>query len=152
MGQPQAFIVKESTDYITRRRRNEGRSWSLECWAYDWNGATFSRVPVEFTFEDFKGTRSISSLACYPLQYHRENADDDVVRDNLGNGKPIAKVLIERGKRYRELCLKKQGRQIFEYDGLALSRGTGVRKLVNTNRNQVANSRTYARYSLLTYV
>ena len=151
MGQPQAFIVKESTDYISRRRRNDGRAWSLECWAYDWNGTTFNRVPVEFTFEDFKGRRSINSLPCYPLKSHRENANDDSVSDNLGNGKSIAEFLIKRGKRYRELCLKKQGRQILEYDGLALSRGTGVRKPVNTNRNQVANYGTYACYSLLTF-
>ena len=151
MDKPQAFIVKESTDYISKRRRNDGRSWSFECWAYDWNGTTFSRVPAEFTFEEFKGTRSISSLSCYPLKCHRENTDDGSVSDNPGNSKSIAEVLIKRGKRYRELCLKKQAKQIFEYDGLALSRGTGVRKLVNINRDQVARSRTYARYSLLTF-
>ena len=131
MSQPQVFVVKHSSHYIDERVRTNDRSWSFECWSYDWNGTTFTRVPVEFTFEDFKGTKAISSLHCYPLRYHREDTEDD--RDGADRSQNIRQALIKRGKRYRELCLKERGKQIFEYDGVALSRGTGVRKVNKAN-------------------
>ena len=132
MSQPQIFVVKHSTHYISGRIRSTDRSWSFECWSYDWNGTTFSRVPVDFTFEEFKGTKSISSLHCYPLEYYRKDKSDDGDGVNSRN-RNIREVLVERGKRYRELCLKDRGKQIFEYDGFALSRGTGVRKMNKVN-------------------
>jgi len=131
--QAQVFIVKESTDYIYRRIRSNDRTWVLTCWTYDWNGTVFNRVPIQFTFEDFKGTRSISSLHCYPLSSHLESPGDNSSRGD-DRGHDMKAALINRGTRYRELCLKNRGKQIFEYDGFALSRGTGVRKVIKTNQ------------------
>ena len=128
MDRRQVFIVKESTDYISERRRTNERSWRLECWTYDWNGTVFNRIPVEFIFEQFKGSGSITSLHCYPLKFHREGSDGENAADH-SRSHDIKEALIKRGKRYRDLCLKNRGKQIFEYDGLALSRGTGVRKI-----------------------
>jgi len=138
MGQPQAFIVRESKDAIREYRRSgSNKKWRLKCWSYDYNGSTFDRIPVVFTFEEFKGTNSISSLHCYPLKFYRESDDGVGVTNDASSGpstiETLKEALIKRGKRYRELCLKNRGNQIFEYDGTALSRGTGVRKGAKTN-------------------
>ena len=128
MGHSQMFIVKECTDYINKGRKSNEKSWSFVCWCYDWNGSTFKRVPVNFTFDDFKGKKPISTLHCYPLKFYRGSSENDggsVVE--IGNIKDIEARLVDRGKRYRELCLKEQGKQIFEYHGFALARGSGVR-------------------------
>lgn len=148
LGQPQVFIVKSSTDFIQTRRRSERRSWSLECWSYDWNGTIFNRVPVSFTFEHFKGTRSISSLHCYPLHYHRGGSDDDGSNGGLGSEQTMKQALIQRGMKYRELCTMNRGKQIFEYDGFAFSRGTGVRKVAKSNQVSIVNN---SRNSLIDY-
>ena len=134
----QVFIVKECTDYIFKQNRSNDRTWEFECWTYDWDGMEFNRVPIMFTFEDFKGTRSISSLHCYPLKFYREDSDED---NSKGEDRSlvIREALVKRGKRYRELCLKGRGKQIFEYDGFALSRGTGVRKAVKSNQVKIQN-------------
>lgn len=134
MERPQAFIVKYcSSDYM--KRGNSSKEWILECWTYDWNGTTFSRVPVEFSFEEFKGTRSITSLSCYPLRLHRPSSDDIENTGEVKSGEAMKQLLIKRGERYRELCVKKKGRQMFDYEGDLLARGTGVRKTVT--RHQV---------------
>ena len=118
MRQPQVFIVRSCTDYI--RDRRSGRTWTLDCWSYDWNGTSFNRVPVEFVFDDFKGSRSINSLLpCHPLRHHRDEENDI---------ESLKEKLIRRGKIFTRLCLRKRGHQIFEYDGYALSRGAGIRQ------------------------
>ena len=133
MGQPQIFIVKHCSDYIYTKRRASDKFWDLECWSYDWNGSTFNRIPVKFTFEDFKGTKSISSLHCYPFKYHREDSEGERANAD-GNARNIREEIMKRGKRYRDLCLKPRLKQIFEYDGIAFSRGTGVRKVGKANQ------------------
>lgn len=132
MDCPQAFIVKLSQEGYTRKRIG-GEKWILECWAYDWNGTMFDRVPVEFAFDDFKGTKSITSLPCYPLKYHPESTDDVNSAAGKQVGEKIEQKLIKRGERYRELCLKKQGWQIFDYEGELVARGTGVRKIATSH-------------------
>lgn len=128
MDCPQAFIVKYCRDNYTRSG-SSGEKWILECWTYDWNGTTFYRVPVEFSFEDFKGTKSITSLPCYPLKFSRETSDDAKNASGVDLAEPVKQKLIKRGERYRELCLKKKGWQLFDYEGDLVTRGTGVRKI-----------------------
>ena len=135
MDRPQAFIVKYC-QYNYKRKVNSGEKWILECWTYDWNGTNFYRAPVEFFFEDFKGTKSITSLPCYPLKFHRDSSDDPNSAGGINFGEAMKQRLIKRGERYRELCLKQKGRQIFDYEGDLLERGIGVRK--TATRHQVS--------------
>lgn len=128
MGRPQAFIVKESQDKFRTPRRSSERLWNLECWSYDWNGAEFDRVPVIFTFQEYKGPKSISTLSCFPIKYYKGASDNDSHLGKVDTPQALEKALIQRGKRFRELCLKKEGSQHFEYNGFALTRGEGVRK------------------------
>lgn len=133
MERPQAFIVKFSdSDYM--RDSGSGKAWILDCWTYDWNGTTFCRAPVEFSFENFKGTKSITSLSCYPLKFHRPTSDDVSSTGVSDSGEAIRQSLIKRGERFRELCLKRKGRQMFDYEGDLLARGTGVRKIMTKHQ------------------
>ncbi|MCJ1437027.1 hypothetical protein MMC27_006412 [Xylographa pallens] len=126
MKKPQIFIVKSCTDFISTRRAGKKMLWEFDCWTYDLDGTEFNRIPVEFSFEDFKGNRSITSLHCYPLKYHKED-------DEEKSEQSFQEKLITRGRRYCELCLKRPGSQIFEYDGYALSRGSGIRQVTKSN-------------------
>lgn len=148
MGRLQAFIVKESTDEVKRRRRGEAEFWNLQCWTYDWDGTEFNRMPVQFTFEQYKGFKSISSLPCYPMKFHKGTSNDDKDLGKIETPKALEEALIKRGKRFRELCLRKEGCQLFEYDGSALSSGTGVRKQPK-NINQVIFPSTASRSNLI---
>ena len=127
MDRWQAFIVKFCVAGYKKKGNSE--KWVLECWTYDWNGTIFRRVPVEFSFDEFKATKSITALPCYPLRYHRTKSDVA----NSVNGKSSAEAmkldLIKRGERYRDLCLKRKGRQLFDYEGELLERGKGVRSV-----------------------
>lgn len=77
---------------------------TLTCWAYDWDGEFFNRVPYDLYIEYFKGTTSINTLDCFPIEHHR---------DRTG----LRTRLINRGKKYRELCIRKTGAQMFDYNG-----------------------------------
>ena len=128
MDRPQAFIVKFCSESY---KVNNGMKWILECWSYDWDGTHFRRVPVQFSFEYFKGTKSITSLTCYPLRFHRDTSDDVNNPGGLSLGEAMKQKLIRRGERYRDLCLTEKGRQMFDYEGDILARGTGVRKITS---------------------
>ena len=135
MDRWQAFTVKYCSESY-KKKRNTGEKWILECWTYDWNGTFFRRVPVVFSFDEFKATKSITSLPCYPLKFHPDKSDSV---GGQGSGEALKQDLIKRGERYRELCLKRKGRQIFDYEGELLARGTGVRniaaRLVSSERH-----------------
>jgi hypothetical protein len=46
--------------------------------------------------------------------------------------------LIERGKRFRGLCIKPSGSQMFDYDGDAISHGAGF-QLVKESQTEVGS-------------
>jgi hypothetical protein len=126
MKKPQVFIVKEDGGDTTEQSdsgRNEKRVWHLICWSYDWSGRTFNRVPVRFRFEEFQGLRAINTLPCYPLKFHEDE------KTSSGNKDSLRKMLVRRGKRFRELCTKAPGKQMFEYVGDAISHGSGFQRL-----------------------
>ncbi|KAI1779542.1 P-loop containing nucleoside triphosphate hydrolase protein [Hypoxylon cercidicola] len=81
--------------------------WSLDCWAYDWDGHHFKRRPITLTFPRFSGTRPITGLPYYPLALH----------DNSGE---IKDHLLQRGRRYREYCTAKSNTRRFKYNGKAI--------------------------------
>lgn len=85
----------------------------LTCWAYDWTGEIFSRVAYDLEIESFDDTKPINMLDHYPLNYHR---DPEKVRSDL----------IERGKKYRNLCVPENGVQLFDYDGISIEDQKGI--------------------------
>jgi hypothetical protein len=123
LGKDQLFIVQDSLRYgwplTENSRRRKPPPWTVICWSYDWDGAYFDRKPFEFDIEPFSGTRSINSLNIYPVKFYR----DPTGATWESNLKP---ALIERGKRFREICVAPRGSRMFDYIGLALSRGRGI--------------------------
>lgn len=65
----------------------KGTWYNIEGRYLEYDGKTFGMGTMEVEVEQFKGPRKISSLACYPLKYHK---DADVLRQQL----------IDRGKKF----------------------------------------------------
>jgi len=133
MRHPQVFIVREAVEH-QNPRDNRKKYLMITCWAYDWDGSrcNFNRVSVNLKIEFYKGRRLITSLPCFPWKYYDPQKRDEV-----------EKMLINRGKRFRNLCMRPRGRQMFDYEGLAYLRGTGVRQVVGqTQRSGGSVSRT----------
>lgn len=65
----------------------KGIWYNIEGRYLEYDGKTFGMGTMEVEVEQFKGPRKISSLACYPLKYHK---DSDALRQQL----------IERGKKF----------------------------------------------------
>jgi hypothetical protein len=131
--QHQVFIVREASKREREDEDDDRPYTSIVCWAYDWDGVRrkFHRVAVELKIDHYKGKRLITSLPCYPLDYH-SNVD------------AIKKQLIHRGKKFRELCMSPPGKQMYEYDALAYFRGTGVRHLQGSQSSSVVSLSTVA--------
>ena len=118
MQKDQVLILQCSE---TEEPANSKKKFSLTCWAYDWNGETFNRVPYDFFIESFSGTKSINTLDHYPLGYHRDS-------------KGIRTRLISRGQRYRQLCICKSGSQMFDYNGFSIEDQKGITRKQITSR------------------
>ena len=129
MKQPQIFIIvsADSGDVIETKNK---KVWRLDCWAYDWDGNKFNRVWAEFGFLKFKDEYPINSLLCYPLKYHSK-------------GEEIRQGLLKRGQKFCTLASSKAGRA-FEYQGFALQRGEGFRKMSRMNSSEDNDTETLA--------
>lgn len=85
--EPRAFKI----EYVTKVSNiMKGHSYNVEGRCLDYDGKSFGMGTIFTELPAFKGVRKITSLACYPLQYHRE-ADK------------LKEALIERGKKYVSL-------------------------------------------------
>lgn len=111
MGKDQVLLFQYADE--EELENSNKKMFILTCSVYDWNGETFNRVPYELTLEFFSDTKSINTLDHYPLKYHR-NADE------------VRSRLINRGKRYRELCVSKSGAQMFDYNGISIEDQKGI--------------------------
>ncbi|KAL1306189.1 hypothetical protein AAFC00_004291 [Neodothiora populina] len=89
--------------------------WFLECWTYDWNGTEFARRLIDLAIEKFDGQKPLTSLPHYPFELHK-------------NFKTLELEMIERGKKFRKLCLAKQTDGMYHYDGEAVLGGKGISK------------------------
>ena len=105
LGQDQIFIVR---DNLRAWPRDESKTatWSLECWTYDWDGKFFKRRLVRLDIESFESYKPIASLAFYPLDHHPDSN--------------LKQRLVDRGYKYKRLCIAKQGSRMFDYAGNAL--------------------------------
>ena len=65
----------------------KGTWYNIEGRYLEYDGKTFGMGTMEVEVEQFKGPRKISSLACYPLKYHRDS-------------EALKQQLVERGKKF----------------------------------------------------
>ena len=111
MGEDQVLLLQYANEDKLEDSGKKGLI--LTCWAYDWNGETFNRVAYDLEIESFDDAKPINQLDHYPLEYHR---DPETVRSHL----------IERGEKYRNLCVPKGGVQLFDYDGISIEDQKGI--------------------------
>ncbi|KAE8551441.1 hypothetical protein EYB25_005328 [Talaromyces marneffei] len=82
--EPRAFKI----EYATKESSFMKGSWYMVEGKYlEYDGKTFGMGTMVADVEFFKGARKITSLACYPLKYHRE-------------AEALKTKLIERGKHF----------------------------------------------------
>ena len=65
----------------------KGTWYNIEGRYLEYDGKTFGMGTMAVEVEQFKGPRKISSLACYPLKYHKDSEQ-------------LKQQLIERGKKF----------------------------------------------------
>ncbi|KAJ5216639.1 uncharacterized protein N7498_003046 [Penicillium cinerascens] len=82
--EPRAFKIEYA---IKESSFMKGQWYSVEGRYLEYDGKDFGFGTMSAEVESFKGARKITSLTCYPLQYHR---DSEALRARL----------IERGKRF----------------------------------------------------
>lgn len=82
--QPRAFRI----EYATRESSLMSGIWySVEGRYLEYDGKAFGMGSMHADVPSFKGSRKISSLACYPIKYHK-------------NVEELKAKLIERGKKF----------------------------------------------------
>lgn len=85
--EPRAFKIEYA---VKESSFMKGQWYSIEGRYLEYDGKDFGFGSMSAEVESFKGARKITSLACYPLKYHR---DAEALRTRL----------IERGKRFVSL-------------------------------------------------
>ncbi|KAL8679348.1 MAG: hypothetical protein Q9186_004353 [Xanthomendoza sp. 1 TL-2023] len=82
--EPRAFKI----EYATKESSFVKGTWyNIEGRYLEYDGKQFGMGTMEIEVEQFKGPRKISSLACYPLKYHKD-------------AESLKLKLIERGKKF----------------------------------------------------
>ncbi|KAM0561289.1 hypothetical protein ACHAPJ_003168 [Fusarium lateritium] len=98
-SEPRAFKVEMAQLHHSIIK---GRFYYINGKYFEFDGKRFGRGNLSVEIEEFQGARKITSLACYPLQYHQ---NEDKLRS----------ALIERGKKFVSLS----GVHYKSYQGIA---------------------------------
>ncbi|KAL8727171.1 MAG: hypothetical protein Q9166_006208 [cf. Caloplaca sp. 2 TL-2023] len=93
----------KSSSYISTQC---GPAFALDCEYVDWDGEHFGLGGARKLIYDFLGTKAITKLTAFPLQYHESLAE-------------VKKELIERGKLFEKLS----GYHYKHYRGVAIGQG-----------------------------
>ncbi|KFY48981.1 hypothetical protein V495_00840 [Pseudogymnoascus sp. VKM F-4514 (FW-929)] len=99
LDEPRAFKIEYAEKEASFMK---GEWYSIEGKYLEYDGKVWGMGTMDCDVPAFKGARKITSLACYPLRYHK---DEEKVR----------KELIERGKKFVSL----QGVHYKSHEGLA---------------------------------
>lgn len=103
----------------------------LTCKYVDWDGAKFGTNKINLSISIYTGTRSISSLRVYPLEYHPD-------------GEAIRTRLIERGTKAEDLA----GPNYRAYQGVAWRQGAfGTKDKYNVKGRIVIDTYGWNRFN-----
>ena len=130
LGTPQVFVV-EAPPYNWDTSIENPSRLTANCWCYDWNGKHLVKVYFEVEFEQFRGTKPVSELPCYPLDYYQ--AEEGPYRTK----KDLTEMLIARGKKFYKIARTPKGaKQMYRHDGTALpERQGGVGGKASTDKS-----------------
>lgn len=98
-----AFSAFGSPQIFTVYRHGPGAGGLIiKCWSYDWDGAGLVRRVYEFVIETFFGSKHITELPCYPLEFYDENGK---------MSEDLLKQLSDRGRKFARLCISSEASQ-----------------------------------------
>lgn len=106
------FTVKDGQDCAAKlndgyfQQTQYGNRYVAGCQVVDWDGEKFGLGDEDFYVWEFEGTRKITKLSAYPLEYH----------PNLVK---VKEALIGRGKEFEQLS----GYHYKNYEGTAIGQG-----------------------------
>ncbi|KAF9699918.1 hypothetical protein EKO04_002676 [Ascochyta lentis] len=122
----QMFEVKDCSDNKTSRFR-------VTCCAFDWDGTNFLTYNYDFYIKEFTGEKTIASLEIFPIEYYGEFHGASV-------DKKLQADLLERGKRYIDLCSQEHTTFQCEYEGSSLVTPSALHRLASRVRTEDSSS------------
>ena len=123
--EPRCFKVDYANKCSTMMR---GQWWCIEGSYLEYDGKAFGFGDFEVDIDSFKGPRKISSLAAYPLKYHREE-------------KKVRKQIVERGEKFVGLA----GMHYKFHKGLAFAKKKKQVLKININGRMMVDPATFRR-------
>lgn len=123
--EPRCFKVDYATKFCTMQR---GEWYCIEGKYLEYDGKSFGMGDFEVDIDGFKGPRKITSLATYPLKYHK---DPDAVK----------KKIIERGQHF----IGMEGMQYKFHKGLAFMKKKKMVAKININGRVMIDPATFRR-------
>lgn len=96
------WLFQESSQiFIVHTHGPRDDAFIITCWAYDWDGTKLVRFYYEFPIQKFVGTKSVTEMPCYPLRFHKDEAE-------------LRQQLVGRGKRFRDFCIVPQPTPLYK--------------------------------------
>ncbi|PMD53937.1 P-loop containing nucleoside triphosphate hydrolase protein [Hyaloscypha bicolor E] len=110
------------------------RRRSVSVWCWDWKGKGMTKVFYDINIDRYWGTKDISQLPCYPLEYYMDGSEKEI--------EILCKSLQDRGAKYNKIVRSPSGAsQMYIYNGPALSeRRSVVRKDSKDQENDNTNN------------
>lgn len=94
-------------------------AFDVYCSAFDWDGKHFKRYTYAFTIDKFEGRRFVSTLPCFPTEYYVDE-NEPLPDPERPNDYRLREELLERGRRFTELCNVKEKYALRRYAGPVL--------------------------------
>jgi len=91
-GRTLIWCVEVKSCFSGDSNENEPKVWTIDVEFTSFNGKQFEHVDRSFQIGGFRGAREIRSLPAYPLDLHPQK-------------EKLRQALIDRGKRYVDLCI-----------------------------------------------
>ena len=98
-------------------------SFEIELTAFDWDGTKFAPYIYIFAIKEYQSEVPIDSLDVIPVQYYKEKQS-------------LQQQLIERGRKYVELCTQEPANFQCQYEGTALVAPTVRHRLTTKGRSE----------------
>ncbi|KAK4234605.1 ATPase family AAA domain-containing protein 3B [Achaetomium macrosporum] len=130
-NQEQLFFVSSCDPPCDSSSGNAPEEFHVNCYGYDWDGLSRSRVPYRMSIPRFPDKKDISELPFYPLKYHKDRGGNKERTEDESNEKAIQELkerLKKRGEAFWNFSTRDRGKQMFSYDGFGYyhQRGAGL--------------------------
>ncbi|KAJ8110721.1 hypothetical protein OPT61_g6504 [Boeremia exigua] len=103
-------------------------NFKVRCTAFDWDGTKFAAFTYVFHIKGYENDLPIDSLDVFPIQYYED-------KPTQLSGEQLRQHLIERGRKYVDLCTQHPANFQCQYEGTALVTPTVQHKINTKERN-----------------